>query len=68
MLGRSIITNSTNTMVVQVNAYRNPSIMSFGSGFSSSILGYKIQFDYAIGIDDNEILDGVIHIGLGKSF
>ena len=68
MLGRSIMTNSTNTMVVQVNAYRNPSIMSFGSGFSSSLLGYKIQFDYAIGIDDNEILDGVIHIGLGKTF
>ena len=55
-------------MVVQVNAYRNPSIMSFGTGFSSNIAGYNIQFDYAIGVDDKETLDGILHIGFGKSF
>ena len=68
MLGRNIINTSTNTMVVQVNAYRNPSIMSFGTGFSSNIAGYNIQFDYAIGVDDKETLDGILHIGFGKSF
>jgi hypothetical protein len=68
MLGKNTVNTSTNSMVVQVNAYRNPSIMSFGIGFSSNIAGYNIQFDYAVGVDDKEILDGILHIGLGKSF
>jgi hypothetical protein len=68
MLGRNTLITSTNSMVVEVNAYRNPSIMSFGLGFSSNIVGYNFQFDYAIGFDDKERLGGIFHIGLGKSF
>lgn len=68
ILGRSTLSTSTKTVDIQVNAFRDPSIMSFGSGFSSSLFRYKIQFDYAIGIDDRKIHEGIFHIGLGKSF
>lgn len=68
MLGKSIVSSSTGSVITQVNSYRNPTLYSFGGGFGTNLIGYSINLDYAIGVDDQRINQGVIHIGIGKHF
>lgn len=53
---------------VTVFSNRNPILVGYGVGLRSRLFGYFLRFDYAWGIDDNQILKPVPYFSLSLDF
>ncbi len=62
------INSQGNPVSVTVKNNREPIIWSYGFGARAKILGYFIRADYGWGVDDGQILDGVLHLSLNLDF
>jgi len=51
-----------------IQYFRDPIVMSYGTGIRSTLFGYFVRLDYGWGIETREIQKGRLHIGLGKDF
>jgi len=56
--------------VIQLNVryFRNPLIMGYGAGVRTSVLGYLIKFDYAWGIENDQLQDPRFYFSIGADF
>jgi hypothetical protein len=59
-----------NPPVVQVSVeyFRDPLVMSYGTGIRTTLFGYFIRLDYAWGIETRATQAPKIHLGLGMDF
>jgi hypothetical protein len=70
--------NSLNTIVIgndgkspffaEVTNFKNPFLTGMGLGLRTSILGYLVKADYAVGKEDKTFSKPILHISLGKDF
>jgi hypothetical protein len=70
--------NSLNTIVLgndgkspffaEVTNFKNPFLTGMGLGLRTSILGYFVKADYAVGKEDKSFSKPILHISLGKDF
>jgi hypothetical protein len=70
--------NSLNTIVIgndgkspffaEVTNFKNPFLTGMGLGLRTSILGYFVKADYAVGKEDKSFSKPILHISLGKDF
>lgn len=65
ILNTRYIVSSTGAIESKVVAFKNPFIASMGLGLGSQFYGYKVNFAYAIGFEDQKIRPGMLHICLG---
>lgn len=57
-----------NPVLVTIQNNREPVVWSYGFGARAKILGYFVRADYGWGVDDGQILDGVLHLSLNLDF
>ena len=55
-------------VVVKVNYFREPIVMSYGFGARALIFGYFVRVDYGYGIETRQVQEPRLHISLGKDF
>jgi len=65
-LNRKIIENGPFYIVIDQG--RHPFIAGYGLGVRSRLLGYFVRFDYAWGIENYEIQDGMYYLSLSLDF
>jgi len=51
-----------------IEYFRDPIVMSYGTGLRTTLFGYFVRVDYGWGIETREIQKGRLHLGLGKDF
>lgn len=68
ILNTRYIVSSTGAVTTKVIAFKNPFIISSGVGVSTQIYGYKVNFAYAVGLEDQVVKLGVFHLSLGTTF
>lgn len=68
VLNQNTIITETGSMVIQVNAFKNPFIGSAGFGLGSKIYGYMVSLDFAVGYESQDILQPMLHLNFGHSF
>ncbi|MGK0388936.1 MAG: hypothetical protein ACI94Y_001669 [Maribacter sp.] len=56
------------TIVVQVNYFRDPIVAGFGGGVRTKLFGYFIRLDYGVGIETKQLQKGTWHLSLGTDF
>ena len=62
------VVSAGNPVLVSVENNREPVVWSYGFGARAKILGYFVRADYGWGVDDGQILDGVLHLSLNIDF
>ena len=67
ILNTRYIVSSTGAITTKVIAFKNPFIISSGVGFATQIYGYKVNFAYAVGLEEQEVKLGVFHLSLGTT-
>jgi hypothetical protein len=67
--------NSLNTEIIRqdffsatVNNFRNPFLLGYGAGVRTMIFGFYGKFDYAWGLDNNELNKPIPYLTLGYDF
>jgi hypothetical protein len=68
ILNTRYIVSSTGAVTTKIIAFKNPFIISSGVGVSTQIYGYKVNFAYAVGLEDQVVKLGVFHLSLGTTF
>ena len=68
ILNTRYIVSSTGAVTTKVIAFKNPFIISSGVGVSTQIYGYKVNFAYALGLEDQVLQLGVFHLSVGTTF
>lgn len=53
---------------VRVNYFRDPVVLGYGVGVRTMLFGYFVRFDYAWGVESQQVLDPRLHISLGTDF
>jgi hypothetical protein len=53
---------------LEIEYFRDPLVMGFGTGFRTQLLGYFIKLDYAWGIETRRIQDPKFYLSLGMDF
>jgi hypothetical protein len=56
------------TVFIDVQYFRDPLILGYGFGFRTSVFGYFLKLDYAIGIETKAALPSTWHFSLGTDF
>ena len=56
------------TVFLDVEYFRDPLVMGFGTGVRTSLLGYFLKFDYGWGIETREIQDPQLYFSIGTDF
>ncbi len=65
----NIVTLETPPIVeLTIQYFRDPVVMSYGTGLRTTFFGYFVRVDYGWGIETREIQKGRLHLGLGKDF
>ena len=64
----TIQVNSGDVIQLNVRYFRNPLIMGYGTGIRTSILGYLVKFDYAWGVENEQIQDPRFYFSIGADF
>ena len=64
----TIQVNSGDVIQLNVRYFRNPLIMGYGTGVRTSILGYLVKFDYAWGVENDQIQDPRFYFSIGADF
>ncbi len=59
---------SGQSVVLNVQYFRDPLVLGYGWGFRTSIFGYFLKVDFARGIETRDILPQRIHLSLGTDF
>ena len=62
------VISSPPVIEVQVDFFRDPLVMGFGTGLRAKLLGYHLKFDYAWGIETRKVNDGIFYFSLGTDF
>jgi hypothetical protein len=62
------VISAGNPVLVSIQNNREPVVWSYGFGARAKILGYFVRADYGWGVDDGQILDGVLHLSLNMDF
>ncbi len=57
-----------NPIVVTIDADRSPIVAGYGFGLHTQLLGYFMRFDWAWGIENNQILDPMFYFSLSLDF
>jgi len=60
--------NSGESVVFNVQYFRDPLVLGYGWGFRTSIFGYFLKVDFARGIETRDVLPQKIHLSLGTDF
>ena len=60
--------NSGESVVFNVQYFRDPLVVGYGWGFRTSVFGYFLKVDFARGVETRTILDQKVHISLGTDF
>ena len=55
-------------LVISVVTNRDPFVFGYGFGFRTTLLGYFIRWDYAWGVEENEIKAPINYFSLGMDF
>jgi len=64
----TIQVNSGDVIQLNVRYFRNPLIMGYGTGIRTTLLGYLIKFDYAWGIENDQIQKPRFYFSIGADF
>ena len=59
---------SGESVFIDVQYFRDPLILGYGFGFRTSVFGYFMKLDYAIGIETKAALPSTWHFSLGTDF
>lgn len=59
---------SGESVFIDVQYFRDPLILGYGFGFRTSLFGYFLKLDYAIGIETKAALPSTWHFSLGTDF
>ncbi len=59
---------SGESVFIDVQFFRDPLILGYGFGFRTSLFGYFLKLDYAIGIETKAALPATWHLSLGTDF
>jgi hypothetical protein len=57
-----------NPLVITIDADRSPIVAGYGFGVHTQLLGYFMRFDWAWGIENNQILDPMFYFSLSLDF
>jgi len=68
VLNQKTIRTETNSIVIQVNAFKNPFIGSLGVGLGSRIFGYSVSLDAALGYESQVVNPVIFHLNIGHDF
>jgi hypothetical protein len=68
VLNQSSVATETGSIVILVNAFKNPFIGSAGLGFGSRVFGYMVSLDAAIGYESQVINEPMFHLNIGHIF
>jgi len=64
----TIQVNSGDVIQLNVRYFRNPLLMGYGTGLRTTLLGYLIKFDYAWGIENDQLQDPRFYFSIGADF
>ena len=68
VLNQNIISTETSSIVIQVNAFKNPFIGSLGLGLGSDIFGYSVSLYGALGYESQIVNEPIFYLAIGHSF
>ena len=60
--------NSGDVISLNINYFRNPLLMGYGTGVRATILGYLVKFDYAWGVENGKVQDSRFYFSIGADF
>jgi hypothetical protein len=53
---------------LEIEYFRDPLVMGFGTGLRTQLLGYFVKLDYAWGIETRRVLDPKLYLSFGMDF
>jgi len=59
---------SGESVIINVQYFRDPLVLGYGFGFRSSVFGYFVKMDFARGIETRATLPLRVHLSLGTDF
>jgi hypothetical protein len=65
ILNKTLGSSNAGTILYEVNAIKNPFIMSFGAGVSAQVYSYTIGIYNAWGMEESNILPRKLHLSFG---
>lgn len=68
VLNQNTVVTETGSIIIQVNAFKNPFIGSAGLGVGSKIYGYLVSLDVAVGYESQDVLQPMVHLNFGHDF
>ncbi|MEO1435790.1 MAG: hypothetical protein AAFV80_09665, partial [Bacteroidota bacterium] len=67
-LNTVVIGSETSPVEVRVEYFRNPIVMGVGGGLRTTLFGYVVKLDYAVGFETGVAQDPILYFSLGKDF
>lgn len=67
-LNTVVIGSESSPVEVRVEYFRNPIVMGLGGGIRTTLFGYVVKLDYAVGFETGVAQDPILYFSIGKDF